>query len=60
MTEYMANGCKLGWLIDPAARRVTIFRGDGTETLESPTQLTGEGPVDGFVLDLKYIWEPGW
>ena len=60
MTEYMANGSKLGWLIDPAARCVTIFREGATETLESPAQIAGEGPVAGFVLDLTYVWDPGW
>ena len=60
MTEYMANGSQLGWLIDPASRRVTIYRPEGITTLEAPTHLSGEGPVAGFVLDLKYIWEPGW
>ena len=60
MTEYMANGCQLGWLIDPASRRVTIYRPEGITTLETPAHVEGEGPVAGFVLDLKYIWEPGW
>ena len=60
MTEYMANGCELGWLLDPANRRVTVYRGSGQETLESPAQVAGEGPVAGFVLDLTFIWDPGW
>ena len=60
MIEYMANGCELGWLIDPAARRVTIYRPEGITTLEAPDHVDGEGPVEGFVLDLKFIWELGW
>ena len=60
MTEYMANGCELGWLIDPAARRVTVYRPEGITTLEAPAHIDGEGPVAGFSLDLKFIWEPGW
>ena len=56
----MANGCELGWLIDPRRRRVTVYRASGIETLESPTHLTGECPVAGFVLDMKRIWDPGW
>ena len=60
MTEYMANGCQLGWLIHPPARRVTIYRPEGITPLESPAHVEGEGPVAGFALDLKYIWEPGW
>lgn len=26
MKEYMANGCRLGWIIDPQQKRVHIFR----------------------------------
>ena len=60
MEEWINNGCLLGWLIDPETRNVMIFRRECTDTLESPAQLTGEGPVAGFVLDLKYVWDPGW
>ena len=60
MTEYMANGCQLGWLVDPATQRVIIYRSGGQETLEKPAQLVGEGPVAGFVLDLTGVWEPEW
>ena len=60
MTEYMANGCELGWLIDPPARHVTVYRPEGITTLEAPAHIDGEGPVAGFALDLKYVWEPGW
>lgn len=60
MSEYVANGCQLGWLIDPAAQRVIIYRSAGQETFEKPAQLVGEGPVAGFVLDLTRVWEPEW
>lgn len=57
MTEYIENGCRLGWLIDPFDRRVEIYRqGRPVEVLESPTEVRGEGPVEGFVLDLKPIF----
>jgi Uma2 family endonuclease len=59
MTDYMANGCELGWLIDPDNRRVHSYRTSGIETLEAPAQLIGEGPVAGFVLDMIRLWDPG-
>ena len=31
MSEYMANGAELGWLIDPQRRRGIVFRPTGTD-----------------------------
>ena len=56
MEEYIANGVQLGWLIDPIAHSVEIYRpGREPEVLNNPTAVSGEGPVDGFVLDLAGI-----
>jgi len=56
MEEYMANGVQLGWLIDPIAHSVAIYRpGREPEVLNNPTTVSGEGPVEGFVLDLSGI-----
>jgi Uma2 family endonuclease len=56
MEEYIANGVQLGWLIDPIARSVEIYRpGREPEVLTNPTSISGEGPVAGFVLDLTGI-----
>jgi Uma2 family endonuclease len=58
MQEYIDNGAQLGWLIDPFENRVTIYRpGREPEVLDKPLSVAGEGPVDGFVLDLTRIWE---
>ena len=57
MEEYRRNGVTLGWLIHPDKRTVAIYRQDSVEVLEQPDQLAGEGPVSGFVLDLKPIWQ---
>ena len=55
--EWIANGVQLAWMIDPRAQSVTIYRpGQPQVFLSSPTQLKGEGPVEGFVLDLTAIW----
>ena len=62
MAEYIANGVKLGWLIDPLdpRRRVYIYRPDTpVEILEHPESLSGEPELPGFDLDLKPVWEPG-
>jgi len=57
MREYMDNGAKLGWLIDPKNRRVEIYRpGRKVEVLENPTELFGEDILPGFVLSLRRVW----
>ena len=57
MLEYVNAGVKLGWLIDRKTRRVEIYRqGQPKELLESPTSLSGEDILPGFVLDLQIIW----
>ncbi len=57
MREYIENGAKLGWLIDPKQRRVEIYRlGKEVEVLENPAELSGEEVLQGFVLDLRRVW----
>ncbi|EGJ35541.1 MULTISPECIES: Uma2 family endonuclease [Moorena] len=57
MEEYLKNGVSLGWLINPQARQVEIYRpGQVVEVLESPKTLSGEEVLPGFVLDLHYLW----
>lgn len=59
MEEWMTNGAQLGWLIDPETRSVMAYRpGRETEVLEGVMEMAGEGPVEGFVLDLRAVWEP--
>jgi Uma2 family endonuclease len=57
MQEYIENGAKLGWLIDPRNKRVEVYRaGQAVEVLENPSTLLGEGVLPGFTLSLKRIW----
>lgn len=57
MEDYIANGVQLAWLIDPQDRTVTIYRtGQAPELLRKPSTVRGEGPVEGFVLDLERIF----
>ena len=57
MREYIDNGTRLGWLIEPKARRVEIYRpGREAAVLEDPETLSGEDVLPGFELDLTAIW----
>jgi Uma2 family endonuclease len=57
MQEYLQNGLRLGWLINPKLRQVEIYRPNrDVEVLESPTTLSGEDVLPGFVLDLEPIF----
>ena len=59
MEEYIANGARLGWLIDAQNRQVYIYRpGSEAEPLDDPQTLSGESLLPDFTLDLKDIWEP--
>lgn len=59
MREYMANGASLGWMIDPEMRIVEIYQPDREpELLAGVDSVAGRGPVEGFVLDLRTIWDP--
>lgn len=56
MQEYIENGARLGWLINVKARQVEIYRqGKDIEILETPTTLSGEDVLPGFVFDLTTI-----
>lgn len=57
MQEYLDNGMKLGWLINPQTRQVEIYHtGKQVEVLDFPDSLSGEDILSGFVLDLQSIW----
>lgn len=59
MHEYLDNGAQLGWLIDPQARSVEVFRpNQQPELLSEIDTISGEGPVAGFTLDLRLVWDP--
>jgi Uma2 family endonuclease len=60
MQEYIDNGARLGWLIDPYNRVVYVyFPNQPVEHLENPATISGDPVLPGFVLDLQKIWEPG-
>ena len=59
MQEYIDNGARLGWLIDPETKTVEIYRCDRpVELLDNPISLSGEDVLPEFVLDISSIWSP--
>jgi Uma2 family endonuclease len=57
MQEYLANGVRLGWLIDPIERVVYIYRpGEVVEHFEVPREVSGELVLPGFVLRMSAVW----
>ncbi len=57
MEEYIDNGMQLGWLIEPKARTVSIYRPHlPVEVRENPNALSADPTLPGFVLDLTEIW----
>lgn len=58
MQEYINNGMRLGWLIDPETRRVEIYRSNrDVEILENPATLSGEDVLPGFTLSLEQLMQ---
>ena len=60
MQEYIDNGTRLGWLLDPNNRRVYVYRPDSpVECLDNLTNISAAPVLQGFTLDLGQAWEPG-
>ena len=59
MREYLENGARLGWLIDPEERRIYVYEpGKEIRTLQNAEEVSGGTVLPGFVLDLRQIWTP--
>lgn len=57
MQEYVENGVRLAWLIDPVERRVEVYRpGQTPLVLDAPAAVAGDPELPGFTLDLEPIW----
>ncbi|NWF62536.1 MAG: Uma2 family endonuclease [Fischerella sp.] len=57
MREYIENGLRLGWLINPIDKQVEIYRpNQAVEVLQSPKSLSGEDVLPGFVLNLDSVF----
>lgn len=57
MEEYLANGARLGWLLDPFHRKVYIYRpGVPVQELQDPATVSGEDVLPGFTLSVHPVW----
>lgn len=56
-TDWMDNGCRLAWLIDPKTETTYIYRADGSiqinRSFDQP--LSGENVLPGFTLNLSEL-----
>ena len=60
MQEYIDNGAKLGWLIDPISdpKRVHIYRPQAEAgILDEPDEISGEPELPAFTLNMRRIWD---
>ena len=57
MEEYIANGCRLAWLIDPKTETARAFRADGSVSVAKnfAETLSGEDVLPGFLLPLNTL-----
>ncbi len=57
MHEYIANGCRLAWLIDPKTETARVYRADGSVSVAKTfaETLSGEDVLPGFELALTAL-----
>jgi Uma2 family endonuclease len=57
MREYLVNGVRLAWLIDPENRQVEIYQpGGGVTVMDNPATVPAGSTLPGFVLDLSRVF----
>ena len=58
MRQWMANGARLGWLIDPFEDAVWVYREnqDEPEQIERLSELDCGDILPGLTIDLAHIW----
>ena len=57
LNVWIANGCRLAWLIDPKTQQTHIFRANGEIQIVAgfDKTLSGEDVLEGFTLELKRL-----
>lgn len=55
MKRWIENGVALGWLVSPPERQVYTFSPKRMIAFEGPI-VYGQGPVDGFELNIMEVW----
>jgi Uma2 family endonuclease len=54
MEQYIANGARMGWLIDPYRRRVYVYFPDVSPLeLNDPEVITGDPVMPGFAFQVR-------
>ena len=57
MLDYMRNGVQLAWLIDPAKKRVYIYRpNQPVQTLDNPETVSAQPELADFTFNVQEIW----
>ena len=57
MVEYVNNGVRLAWLIDPQTRTVEIYEpSEEVEVLYDPDYVAGDPILPGFRLNMQKVW----
>ena len=57
MQEYLDKGSQLGWLINPQARQVEVYRpGQAVNILKSPQDLADPNLLPGFVFNVRQLF----
>jgi Uma2 family endonuclease len=58
LKEYFDVGVDTVWLVEPSNRAVQVYRGiDDVRTLEEGDVLTGDGPLDGFSVEVADLFD---
>ena len=57
MADWISNRALLTWLIDPYEQQVFVFRPGQKPQRVTGRKVAGEGPVEGFELDLARVWK---
>ncbi len=58
MKEWVANGCRLGWLIDPTEKLAMVFTPENIEPQKQPFSIIdGAEVLEGLKIDLRTIFE---
>ncbi len=57
MKQWIANGARLGWHIDPFSGTIAIYSDSNAPViLHRPEIVEGTGPVAGFQLKMERVW----
>jgi Uma2 family endonuclease len=56
MQDWMANGAALGWLVDPYARQVIVYRKGEIPVIVDGNSVSGPRTCPSFVPNLSKVW----